>query len=374
MGWKLKALAVVVGLMLIPLGGWPLSAVLFIYASSGPILRGLRRGRGRAAAQVAALAPVGQGAEGALAVSFEGRFAHPVLRVLGLAFLGLSAVAFAKGGTYSPLVFGGVGAALLLWGTPLIRLGGIGPLRPLEESVLLRGRLDPIHWLALAEVKLATRQAARALGGVDETLLVALTDEAPSIFVVLKTASLTMRGAEESLLTRFRELARVSAPLGAYLLPLDSAKVADSLRRSFEPVELDSKGWPSSLSTTDYDLLVVEARRGGFVHSVGAYRSESSVLGQAANEGLAATRQILSRPSLLWEVFQELGKRVQWPKPDAYTTFLASIFATAGEPIGERVNEAGSGESPQDVVVQSLGTPAVQMSRAQLRAIAKIYS
>jgi hypothetical protein len=374
MGWKLKALAVCVGLMLIPLGSWPLSAILFLYASSGLILRGLRGGRGRAATRAAAQAPVGQYAQAAPVVSLRGRFGHPVRRMAGLAFLGLSAAALAQGGTYSPLVFGAVGAVLLLWGTPLIRLGSLGSLRPVEESVLLRGSLDPIHWFALAEVKLATRQAGKALGGIDETLLVALADEAPSIFVVLKTTSLTARGAEESLLARFRELARVSAPLGAYLLPVDSGKAADGLRRSVEPVELDSRGWPSSLSTTDYDLLTVEARRGGFVHAVGAYRRKNSDRSQVANAVIPTTRQTLSRPSLLWEVFQELGKRVQWPKPDAYTTFLASIFATEGETIGERVSEAGSAGNSQEVVVQSLGTPAVQMSRAQLRAITKVYS
>jgi hypothetical protein len=76
----------------------------------------------------------------------------------------------------------------------------------------------------------------------------------------------------------------------------------------------------------------------------------------------------------LWEVFQELGKKIQWPKPDEYTTFLASIFATKGETIGERIVEAGSTGDSKEVLVQSLGTPAVQLSRAQLRAIARIYA
>ena len=82
----------------------------------------------------------------------------------------------------------------------------------------------------------------------------------------------------------------------------------------------------------------------------------------------------MSRPALLWEVFQELGKKVEWQKPDGYTTFLASMFATKGETFGERVSEAGSAGDQQQVLVQSLGTPAVQMSRAQLRGIARIYA
>jgi hypothetical protein len=371
MGWKLKALAVLFGLMLLSLGAWGLSAILFLYAASGLILGAVRGGRGRTT--TVAQAPPVQGVQAAPAVTFKGRLGHPVRRIVGLVFLGLGALAIAQGGTFSPFVFGGVGVVLLLWGTPLIRLGGSGALHAVDESILLRSNLDPFHWLAVAEVKLATRQAGRALGGIDETLLVTLGDEEPSIFIALKAASLTMRGAEESLLARFQELARVSAPLGAYLLPVDPKKaVGGLLSRPVRQVQLDPRGWPSSLSTTDFDLLAVEARRGGFVHSVGAYKSSDPDGGARAT--LPPATQTLSRPSLLWEVFQEMGKKVEWQKPDAYTTFLASMFATEGESIGERVSEAGSAGSSQEVLVQSLGTPAVKMSRAQLRAIAKVYS
>jgi len=112
----------------------------------------------------------------------------------------------------------------------------------------------------LAEVKLATRQVGKALGGIDETLLVTMADDGPSIFVVLQATSLTSGGAEESLLSRFRELARISAPLGAYLMPVDPRKaVGGVLSLSLEPVQLDPKGWPYSLSTADYDFLTVES-------------------------------------------------------------------------------------------------------------------
>jgi hypothetical protein len=373
MGWKLKWLAVIVGLMLISLGAWPLSALLFLYAASGLLLRGIRRGQGKRGATGGAPAPLQQGAQVAPEPSFKRGTGHPKRRIIGLASLGLSATVFVEGGTYSPLVFGGIGALLLFWGTPLIRFGSLGSFRAVEESILLRRSLDPIHWFAMAEVKLATRQVGKALGGIDETLLVTSAEGGHSIFVVLETTSLTMRGAEESLLGRFRELGRVSAPLGAYLLPVDSEKATGGLlRRSVEPVELDSKGWPSSLSTTDYDLLTVEARRGGFVHSVGAYKSSDR--SDDAKTTLPPARQTLSRPSLLWEVFQELGRKVEWQKPDGYTTFLASMFATGGESIGERLSEAGSSGRSQEVLVQSLATPAVQMSRAQLRAVARIYA
>jgi hypothetical protein len=181
LGWKLKALAVLVGLMLIPLGGWPLSAILFLYAVSGLFLRGFRRGRSGTAAGFGTSTSLQQNAQVAPAVGFKRGIGHPVCRILGLVFLGLSAVAFTQGGTLSPFVFGGVGAVLLLWGTSLIRLGGLGSLRPVEESILMRRSLDPIHWFSMAEVKLATRQVGKALGGIDETVLVDLGDEGPSI-------------------------------------------------------------------------------------------------------------------------------------------------------------------------------------------------
>jgi hypothetical protein len=371
MGRKLKGLALLLGLMFVPLGGWPISAILFLYAFSGLIFRGSRRKRGNTASTDAPAPMPNQ--QSPPAPRFKRGLSHPVHRILGLGFLGLSAVAFAESGTYSPLVFGGVGALLLLWGAPLITSGNLGSLRPVDESILLRQSFDPIHWLAIAEVKLATKQVGRALGGIDETLFVTSGADGPSVFVVVRAVALTMRGAEDSLLARLRELTRVSAPLGAYLLPVDPASaVTDLFHFKSEKVELDSKGWPSALSTIDYDLLAVESKRGGFVHSIGAYKISDASEDARANVPLA--RQALSRPALLWEIFQELGKKTEWQKPDGYTTFLASMFATEGETIGERVSEAGSAGNLQEVLVQSLGTPPVKMSRAQLRAIARIYS
>jgi hypothetical protein len=364
MGLVLKALAVVVGLMLIPLGGWLISALLFLYAFSGPISRALRSGRRTTPA------PAVEAPRAPPPVRFKGYSGHPLRRVLGLVFVGLSVIALAKGGVFSPFVFGGVGLSLLLWGAP-VRVGAFGSFQPVSESVVMHG--SPFHWVGVGEVKLSTKQAGRALGGIDETLLVDLGGDGPSVFVVLKTTSLTLRGAEETLLARFGELARISAPLGAYILPLDSSASVEVLsRRAVKPVQLEARGWPSALSTLDYDLLALDAKRGGFVHAAGAYKS-----GPAGGEGRATlqpARQTLSRPSLLWEVFQELAKKVEWKKPDGYTTFLASMFATEGEVIGERVSEAGDAGDSEQVLVQSLGTPPVRMSRAQLRAIARIYS
>jgi hypothetical protein len=371
MGLLLKGLAVIVGLMLLPLGGWPVSALLFLYAFGGLIVRILRLGRRSPPAAAAPPTSTRPGTEVAPPVSFRGRAGHPLRRGLGLFFLILAVVALSQRGTFSPFVFGGIGLVLLFWGTAAIRLGGRGSLRPVADSIVLRTSLDPFHWFAFAEVKLATKQAGRALGGMDETLLVTLGDAGPSLFVVLQATSLTLGGAEESLMARFGELVRISAPLGAYLLPVDSAEAESTLHVSVEPVRLDAKGWPSSLSTMDYDLLTVEAARGGFVRSVGAYKRGEGGEGRTA---VPPATQTLSRPSLLWEVFQELGKKLEWQKPDGYTTFLASMFATHGETFGERVSEAGSTESNQQVIVQSLGTSPVKMSRAQLRAIARVYS
>jgi len=372
MGLMLKGLAAFVGLMLLAVGAWPISALLFLYAFGGLIFRVLRLRRRSPPTTTASPAPRESGQAGP-AVSFKGRLGHPWRRAIGLVFVLLSVVAVAEGGTLSPFVFGGIGLVLLLWGTSVIRLGGRWALRPVPELVLLRRSFDPIHWLALAEVKLATKQAGKALTGIDEMLLVTSAEGGPSLFVVLQATSLTHRGAEETVLARFGELVRISAPLGAYLLPVDSADAADLLRLSVEPVQLDAKGWPSSLSTTDYDVLTVEAGRGGFVHSVGAYKSDPGRSGERG-ANLPPARQALSRPALLWEVFQEMGKKLEWQKPDGYTTFLASMFATHAEPFAERVSAAGSAESSQQVLVQSLGTPPVKLSRAQLRAIAKVYS
>ncbi len=73
------------------------------------------------------------------------------------------------------------------------------------------------------------------------------------------------------------------------------------------------------------------------------------------------------------EVFKAVGNRLNWPHPDQYTAFLSSLVATSGEPVGTRILDAGAGSQAQMVVVKSQSSPPVELSRAQLRAVVRIY-
>jgi len=73
------------------------------------------------------------------------------------------------------------------------------------------------------------------------------------------------------------------------------------------------------------------------------------------------------------EVFKAIGSRLAWPNPDRYTAFLSSLLATSNEPVGTRILDAGAGPQSQTVVVRSQGSPPVELSRPQLRAVVRMY-
>jgi hypothetical protein len=85
-------------------------------------------------------------------------------------------------------------------------------------------------------------------------------------------------------------------------------------------------------------------------------------------------RQKPKRRPLLWETLKLVERKLRWPEPDAQTAFLGSLFATREETIGERIVEAGSPPGAQVVLVKSVGSPPVELTRAQLRAVVRIYA
>ena len=74
----------------------------------------------------------------------------------------------------------------------------------------------------------------------------------------------------------------------------------------------------------------------------------------------------------MWEVASVVGKRVEWSAPDELTTFLGSVAASKVATTGERfisVGEATSGT----LAVRSLGTPPIELDRAQVRVLMEVY-
>jgi hypothetical protein len=349
MGWKLKGLAVLFALAFLAAALWQLSLLIFAALLLPPLVRRLTRGAGdRKPDRVR-------------------RF--PIRQAIGGFLLLLSLVAFAGGGTLSPLFFGGLGLLLLLWGRiPSLSLWG--NLRPVKDSILLRASLIPFHWTAVVEVKPMTHDLGKALSGIGEPMLLHASGT-PSIHIVVNRMALSERSAEEAILEAVERIGRGVVPLGAYLLPLDSGQAFSLLREPLRSERTSDEGWALALSTGAYDVLSVESAK-GFARSFGLYRR---AVGEGATPHVPIADVRFDHPPLLWEVFKSLEGRVQWPNPDRYTAFLSSIFATGSESIGSNIIDAGT-PSPTDpvVAVRSHSSPAVELSRVQLRAIVAIYS
>jgi hypothetical protein len=272
------------------------------------------------------------------------------------------------GGTFSPLVFGGLGLLFIFWG-PFSKFAGIYTLKPLQDSILLRAAI-PFMWVAMAEVKLATQQPTRPLSAIDERMLI-FASESPCAYITVQRIALGHRGAEEKVLERMREMAKAMAPLGAYVLPLDSTKAAERLNVSLEELKIDPEKWKQSLSMVHYDVLAIESKE-GYVESFSAYVKDGRKTGIKPH--LPAVGKNPSRPPLLWEVLHPVDTRVRWVSPDEYTAFLSSIAATQNATVGERVTDMMSENGSQILRVRSTGSPTVELSRAELRAILRIYS
>jgi hypothetical protein len=379
LGWQLKIIALIVALAAIPFGAWIISVPLFIYVISG-FIRRRKKQQQQIIVQMTPSQYEGENPPYAPAphpiqsspMSAPPRFRYSkttvVRYILGSIFLLLALMAVGVGGTLSPLVFGIPGLILILWG-PFSKAARFSAIKPLHDSILLRTRF-PLLWVSMAEVKLATQQPARPISSIGERVLI-FASESPSAYLVIQRLALNHRGAEERMLERMRELAKAMAPLGAYVLPLDSSKVADRLNLSLEDLKIDPESWKQNLSTVHYDVLAVECKE-GYVRSFAAYVKDGKK--PRGKPLLPSAGRKPARPPLLWELLHPVGTRVRWAGPDVYTAFLSSMAATEAATIGERVIDMGSAQDSQVMHVRSVGSPTVELSRPELRAIVRIYS
>lgn len=351
MGWLLKTGAFLLAIMLFGVGLWEITLLIFAWLFLPPIMR---LGRGKPSSQAAQ-------------DNGRPRGKFPARGVLA-AFLFLLALAgLAFHGTFSPLVFGSLGLLALLWGKVPMRVLG-SELRPVDESILLRSSPLPLSWAAVAEVKLLTRDVGRALAGVRGTVLVSASPT-PSIYILVEKRASSERSAEEAVLATLKETALSLSPLGAYLLPLDSTQATALLQPSFEAAKIGEGGWSNAVNAGTYDFLSTR-QEGGFARGLGLFRKVGE--GREGRCSVPPSRELV-HPPFLMEVFKALGIRLTWPQPDQYTAFLSSLLATSGEPIGTRVLDAGEGSQAQMVAVKSQGSPPVELSRAQLRAVVRMY-
>jgi hypothetical protein len=386
MGWRLKVLVFVFAIIAASAGAWIITIPLLLYVFWGAIFRRKKTPNqvlvnvrypeqrvGNSNETATAKAP-----ERAPPAAYrenpnqeEGRSPGSYGRyILAAVLLLLSILALREGGVYSPLLFAVPGLALLFWGK-ISNSAQFSTFRPVRESVLMRIPSVPFLWFALAEVKFATRNVATALASIDERILIA-NYEKPTVYVLFRGAELSHKRAEARLLEKMRETEMTVAPLGAFLLPVDSEMAVGSLGYSTKPVKVDPEAMPRSLFTIPYEMLTISPKD-GYVDSLGVYvRKEDKR--KAGEIVVPSPRQKPKRRPLLWETLKLIERRLRWPEPDAQAAFLGSLFATREETIGERIVDAGGPPGAQVVLVKSVGSPQVELTRAQLRAVVRIYA
>ncbi|MDG6910302.1 MAG: hypothetical protein JRN08_08030 [Nitrososphaerota archaeon] len=345
MGLGLKVGLLLFALLASAFGGWVIAVPILAYLFVPPLLRSGGRGRAGTA-------------------SSKGKLSSSA-KVIGALFVLLSAVAFISGGTFSPMVFLSVGLVLLLWGHVHVRFASRAVL--VDDSILLRSRLNPFRWTAVTEAKAATRDVEGALSGVGARIVL-VSDPAPRILIAFTALSLGRAGAEERVVSMIQSAARALIPLGVYLLPLDSAEASSATELRSLRVRAPAGDLKQFLSASDYGAAAAEAER-GFVTSFALYARPDAAKGiSALTDGLMKSPGQLTLSEFLHAALQKVGS----PHPDRYAAFLSSVAATAGETLGQRLTQT-EGRGGQVLSVASVGTPQVELSRGQLRAITRIY-
>ena len=351
MGWGLKIGLFFFALIAATFGAWiitlPIMALLFL----PPLLN--RKGKGTKQSAPSPRPPKGNGPS--------------YVSIAGALLVLLSLVAFFSGGIFSPIVFTGVGFALLLRHRFSVPMSG--RVKPVGSSILLRRGLVPFRWSAVAEAKVATRDVEGALSGVNERLLLAC-DPNPRIFLAFSTSSLSRARAEENLVGRMQAAARSLSSLGVYLLPLDGTEAAGAAVTRSDAIEPATENLRQFISAADYGVALVEALH-GFVTGFELYARPDPA--QNARSVLSGIKEKNVGQLTLREFLSEVLQRIGTPQPDRYVAFLSSMAATEGEGLGQRITETSQGPQEQVLLVASIGSPQVELTRAQLQAISTIY-
>jgi hypothetical protein len=401
MGWLAKAFLVFLAIAFFGIGLWFLSLPIFAY-----LVYSMRPGR-RKAGRMILVTPQSEDVAGRSATARvpelgrrrASRFEWHWRYLIGVCLLVGALVSVGAHGTYSPLVFGGLGLLFLLW-APISKSSHFptAGLTPVRESTVLTKRFLPFAWLTVAEVKFSTQEAIRALTVLRDNLIVtASNSEKPGVFLVIQVTAYSYRRAEAQITDRLHRLASVLANRGAYLLPLDSEEVVNRFQQRLEPLSLELEdSVVATIGHSPYDVLVVKPD-GAHAKSLGAYvRAAPTIrageieteiaddnfrLGSSNVVGLATLprpRQKFERQPLLWEVISSLQERFHFSDPDSFTMFLNNMHLSRNAPLGQKLNLVSRGTEEgkakgATVTVESLAGTPVELSRAQLRAIVKIY-
>jgi hypothetical protein len=346
MSWGTRLFAVVIMLASFALGAWPLGLFALLY-----LVYTLRR-------------PGAKSVQGQRQEVFQ-KTERPWRRyALGAVLFLLSSVAAGSGGTYSPAVFFATGLAVFFWPT-FGRLGHFARVVTVKDSILLRSSLSPVTWHALAEVKLESPEQARGIAAMGGKLLL-FSGKTPAVFQVVSVRALSYRHAEESVLRKLRRETRMLSQRGAHLLPVDSSEAAVRLSLELERLSIDANDF-EAVSSLPFDAIAFQVKDGRLV----SHRA-FSVLERDGVAAIPVADLRHAREPLFAEVVQEIGEKHGWPGPDEYSPFLASLDASRSEPLVDRLRMKEEVEGR--VTVETPGGAQVRLTRAQVRALARIYA
>jgi hypothetical protein len=359
MGWMFKGLVVIVGLITLGAGLWPISLLCFAYIGYA-VWASTRRRRiyvrdERGQAQIPQVKKS----------HFKKRYV-----LAGFSFL-LALVALGDRGTYSPVAFGSIGALIVASGMSA-RGPSFSEVRPVPGSVVLKNRWLPFSWVSLVEVKFGTLQLSRALALAGREFIVAVESQKASVYLPIYVTALSVPQAEAKVADALAPVAKMMSSRGAYLLPLDSREASGrldwTLKRVDLPLEYGRDG-VASLDSAPFDVLVL-APANHLLESAAAYVSQPNKKPGGARMPRKG-KKLESQP-LMWEALEKLGEKYLPQSPDGMTNFLSSVCATRGESLGDRLVNGGETDSGT-ILVGSLGATKIELTRPQLRAIVSAY-
>jgi hypothetical protein len=339
MGWRLRLLAVFLGLLGVATGAVLIAVPCFAYLG----LSFWRRGPKKETLN-------------------RRRFSFGARHFLGLCSFFLAAVALAAGGTFSQIFFAALGVTFLAW--PALRRSlPYNELVPVRDSIMLRSKYSPVTWFALAEIKPGAESFPRAASSFTGSMLI-LTGTGRA-YSLVKCRSWSRRDAEAQTLAMFRS-AEPAFRAGAFILPLDSVAASEVLRLRLTTSSQAIEGLPESAAMLS-GLLFLDCAE-GFVKKAAGFEMKAG----ARTPVVPASGKALEGRPLTWEVLESVGKRTRWPEPDSFSNLLESMSATKGVPIGERLKSLEGADS--GLTIQGLSGGEVRTSRAQFRAIVSVYS
>jgi hypothetical protein len=347
MGWGLRLLALFAGLIALDLGAWPLTLLAAMYLALS-----FRKPKTTRAP------PLGQ--------QVLSKPRRPLKRyALGGVLLLVSGTALGSGGTFSPVVFllGGLAVIFLPYLRGCLPANQVVPMR---GSILLRSRFFPMRWHALAEVKLESNGQTRGIAAMEGQLIV-FAGRNPATFQVVSAYAFGHRQAEAKVVRTLRRETRMLSQRGAHILPLDSADAAAMLSLELERLDAGTDSL-EALSSLPFEVIALRVKDG----LVASHRAFN--IAEAGNSVPAIPSPDLSleREPLLAEVVREVEDRHGWPAPDEYSPFLAAMDASRSEPLADRLRPKG--EAGGKLAIETPGGAEVRLTRAQLRAVARIYA